>query len=351
MISKGIALADWLDRGHRPSMELVLRIGREIAAGISAGHRRRLIHGGINPANIWLEAPSGRVKILDFGMARSEREDVEITSTGAVMGTPAFRAPEQARGEPPGTSSDLFSLGCVLYRLCTGRLPFEGDSVSAVLTSITTETPPAPRDLNDRIPASLSVLIMRLLHKMPEARPVSAEVVLNELRSIEHELLVERQNAESSEAASHTDVAGLKGQSCAKSLWRRARLNRRRGKKLAWAPSDSRPYWRWSWSRCFWASFWPRLARATTRSSRPNPRRHRPVNRSRCAGHDTKDRRPRAGSTGCRGGFGARREKGQRALGPLSRLPRWIALRRRLITVPTRRRLPPRAPTHRVPPP
>jgi serine/threonine protein kinase/regulation of enolase protein 1 (concanavalin A-like superfamily) len=210
---KGMSLAEWLDRGHRPSVELVLRIGREIAAGLSAAHRRSLIHRDIKPANIWLEAPSGRVKILDFGMARSEREDVEITSTGAVMGTPAFMAPEQARGEPAGTSSDLFSLGCVLYRLCTRRLPFEGDSVVAVLTSISTETPPAPRDLNDRIPASLGDLIMRLLHKMPEARPVSAEVVLNELRSIERELLAERQNAESSEAASQTDVAGLKSQS------------------------------------------------------------------------------------------------------------------------------------------
>ncbi len=129
------------------------------------------------------------------------------------MGTPAFMAPEQARGEPAGTSSDLFSLGCVLYRLCTRRLPFEGDSVIAVLTSISTETPPDPRDLNDRIPASLSVLIMRLLHKMPEARPVSAEVVLKELWSIERELLAERQNAESSEAASRMDVAGLKSQS------------------------------------------------------------------------------------------------------------------------------------------
>ncbi len=210
---KGMSLAEWLDRGHRPSAELVLRIGREIAAGLSAAHRHSLIHRDIKPANIWLEAPSGRVKILDFGMARSEREDVEITATGAVMDTPAFMAPEQARGEPAGTSSDLFSLGCVLYRLCTRRLPFEGGSVVAVLTSISTETPPDPRDLNDRIPASLSVLIMRLLHKMPEARPVSAEVVLKELKSIERELLAERQNAESSEAASQMYVAGLKSQS------------------------------------------------------------------------------------------------------------------------------------------
>ena len=205
---KGMSLDGWLDRGQRPSVELVLRIGREIAAGLSAAHRRSLIHRDIKPANIWLEAPAGRVKILDFGMARSERENVEITGTGAVMGTPAYMAPEQARGEPAGASSDLFSLGCVLYRLCTRRLPFEGDSVIAVLTSLSTETPPAPRNLNDRIPASLSDLIMRLLHKMPEARPVSAEAVDKELRNIESELIAQRQNMESSAAVPPMDVVG-----------------------------------------------------------------------------------------------------------------------------------------------
>ena len=198
---KGMSLGQWLDRGHKPPVEIVLRISREIAAGLSAAHRHSLIHRDIKPANIWLEAPSGRVKILDFGMARSEREDVEITRTGTVMGTPAYMAPEQARGEPAGAGSDLFSLGCVLYRLSTLHLPFEGDSVMAVLTSISTKTPPAPRDLDDRIPAGLSDLIMRLLHKIPEARPVSAEVVVKELRIFERELLADRQKAELAAAA------------------------------------------------------------------------------------------------------------------------------------------------------
>jgi regulation of enolase protein 1 (concanavalin A-like superfamily) len=210
--AKGMSLAEWLDRGGHPSVELVLRIGCQIAAGLSAAHRRNLIHRDIKPANIWLEAQSGRVKILDFGMGRSERAAAEVAGTGEVRGTPAFVAPEQARGEPAGASADLFSLGCVLYRLCTRRLPFEGDSVNAVLTSISTETPPAPRDLNDRVPANLSGLIMRLLHKMPEARPVSAEVVLEELLGIERELLAERRSAESSEATSQMGVGGFKSQ-------------------------------------------------------------------------------------------------------------------------------------------
>ncbi len=204
---KGMSLEQWFRRGRSPSVEVVVRIGREIAAGLAAAHRHWLIHRDIKPANIWLEAPSGRVKILDFGMARSQREDLGITRTGALMGTPAYMAPEQARGEPAGAGSDLFSLGCVLYRLCTLRLPFEGDSVIAVLNAISTETPSAPRDLNEKIPARLSDLIMKLMHKIPEARPVSADAVVKELRDIARELVADRQKAELAAAASLSAVA------------------------------------------------------------------------------------------------------------------------------------------------
>ena len=196
----GMSLAQWLDRGQSPSVELVLRIGREIAAGLSAAHRHGLIHRDIKPANIWLEAPSGRVKILDFGMARSIREDVEITRSGVVMGTPAYMAPEQARGEPPSAGSDLFSLGCVIYRLCTCRLPFEGESVMAVLTALSTTTPHRPRDWRSELPPALDDLVLRLLAKDPADRPESAEVVVKEIRTIERALLAERQKVELSAA-------------------------------------------------------------------------------------------------------------------------------------------------------
>ncbi len=166
----GMSLEQWLERGHSPSVEVVLRLRREIAAGLSAAHRRGLFHRDIKPANIWLEAPSGRVKILDFGMARSRREDVEITHAGTVLGTPLYMAPEQARGEPANAGSDLFSLGCVLYRLCTGRLPFEGESIMAVLTALSTTTPRRARDWRSELPQALDELVMRLLAKDP-ARP------------------------------------------------------------------------------------------------------------------------------------------------------------------------------------
>ena len=204
---KGMSLAQWLDRGQSPSLELVLRIGREIAAGLSAAHRYGLIHRDIKPANIWLEAPSGRVKILDFGMARSVREDVEITRSGAVMGTPAYMAPEQARGEPPSAGSDLFSLGCVIYRLCTCRLPFEGESVMAVLTALSTTAPRPPRAWRSELPPALDELVLRLLAKDPSDRPESAEVVIKGIRTIERALLAERQKAELSPAAPISAVA------------------------------------------------------------------------------------------------------------------------------------------------
>ena len=145
---QGMSLDHWLDRGHKPSVELVLRIGREIAAGLSAAHQHGLIHRDIKPANIWLEAPIGRVKILDFGLARSEREDVQITSPGTVMGTPAYMAPEQARGERRRRIGDLFSLGCVLYRLCTGRVAVRGDDRHGRADVALRRKPPlAPREI------------------------------------------------------------------------------------------------------------------------------------------------------------------------------------------------------------
>ena len=195
---QGVSLHRWFERGRKPSLDLVLRLGREMAAGLAAAHKRGLIHRDIKPANIWLEAPIGRVKILDFGLARSESRDVQITNPGTTVGTPAYMAPEQARGERADASSDLFSLGCVLYQLCTGKLPFPGATVMAVLTSLSVDTPAPPGDQNPTVPPALDALIMGLLAKDPADRPVSAEVVVQVIKSIERELLAERQKAEPS---------------------------------------------------------------------------------------------------------------------------------------------------------
>ncbi|HVK10632.1 MAG TPA: serine/threonine-protein kinase, partial [Gemmataceae bacterium] len=113
----------------------VRRIGHEAALGLAAAHAAGLIHRDIKPANVWLEAPRGRVKILDFGLARATGQDVHLTGSGTVMGTPAYMSPEQANGQPVDARTDLFSLGAMLYRLATGRLPFPGDSAMAILAA------------------------------------------------------------------------------------------------------------------------------------------------------------------------------------------------------------------------
>jgi urea transport system substrate-binding protein len=181
----GQTLEEWLKSGAIPRLADVLRIGREVADGLAAAQECGLIHRDIKPANLWLEAPSGRVKILDFGLARPSDKRSGLTRTGDVVGTPHFMAPEQARGEHVDGRGDLFSLGVVLYLLCSRQLPFRGNSVTAVLTSLAVDSPVPLRELNPDIPAALANLIMRMLEKDPARRPQSAGEVVAALRAIE----------------------------------------------------------------------------------------------------------------------------------------------------------------------
>jgi serine/threonine protein kinase/predicted ATPase len=175
----------WLERVGTPPLVEVLRIGREMARALAAAHARGLIHRDVKPANVWLEAPTRRVKLLDFGLARPLAGDVSLTNSGIVVGTPMYMAPEQARGEPLDGRADLFSLGCVLYQMATGRPPFAGNTALAVMTAVVTETPPPASQFNPAIPASLADLLSRLLAKQPTARPASAEAVGEELQAVE----------------------------------------------------------------------------------------------------------------------------------------------------------------------
>jgi serine/threonine protein kinase len=183
---EGVSLEEWLVKGRRPTPAQAARIGRQIALGLAAAHAHGLIHRDVKPGNIWLEsAQQGRVKLLDFGLARGAGDDHQLTQCGAVVGTPAYMAPEQARGEKVDARADLFSLGCVLYRLCTGRLPFPGDSTMSILTALAVDNPPPVRELNPDIPPALSELVMGLLSKGPASRPASAQAVADALLTVE----------------------------------------------------------------------------------------------------------------------------------------------------------------------
>jgi urea transport system substrate-binding protein len=182
---EGETLEDRLRREGRLSVPEVLRIGQEVADGLAAAHEHGLIHRDIKPANIYLEGPRWRVKILDFGLARATRSHPHLTQTGMVVGTPEYMSPEQARSEEVDARSDLFSLGAVLYALCSGQRPFQGNSLTAVLTALAVDTPRPVRELNPEVPPALAELVESLLAKEPARRPASAHEVRERLQAIE----------------------------------------------------------------------------------------------------------------------------------------------------------------------
>jgi serine/threonine protein kinase/WD40 repeat protein len=154
----------------------VLRIGRQIAAGLDAAHQQGLIHRDIKPGNVMLADASQRVKITDFGLARAV-DDASLTQSGSVTGTPDYMSPEQADGRPLDYRSDLFSLGSILYALCTGGPPFRASGMMAVMKRVSEDTPRPLREVNPDVPDWLEALIARLHAKEPADRfQTAAEV-------------------------------------------------------------------------------------------------------------------------------------------------------------------------------
>ena len=204
---QGEMLDTRLKRERVAPIGFLFKVAREVADGLAAAHAKGLIHRDIKPGNVWIEGDptssdpaqrTRRCKILDFGLARSAAsEDVHLTASGAIMGTPAYMAPEQARGEKVDQRADLFSLGVMLYRMATGKLPFEGPNVMAVLSALANVTPPPVRSRNPNIPEPLSNLIDRLLSKDPAARPASAAEVAAEIRRIVKDLQTKKVTASS----------------------------------------------------------------------------------------------------------------------------------------------------------
>jgi WD40 repeat protein len=184
---KGEALDVRLRRESQLPLAEVLRIGREVAEGLAAAHERGLIHRDVKPGNLWLEGERGRVKVLDFGLARAAGGDSHLTQQGAILGTPAYMAPEQANGRPLDARCDLFALGAVLYRIATGEPPFKGTDPISTMMAVATVQPREPRELNPSLPPALNKLILRLLAKDAADRPASATEVARALLALEQE--------------------------------------------------------------------------------------------------------------------------------------------------------------------
>jgi eukaryotic-like serine/threonine-protein kinase len=165
----GGSLEQRLDSAGRLSDEDTTRIAGEIAAGLAHAHARGFVHRDMKPGNVLFDV-EGRAKIADFGIARIGGADT-ITEAGTVLGTAAYISPEQARGEQATPASDVYSVGVMLYRMLSGRLPFEAQSPVELAAMHRDDEPQPLAAIRPDVPASLATLALSALAKRPEARP------------------------------------------------------------------------------------------------------------------------------------------------------------------------------------
>jgi eukaryotic-like serine/threonine-protein kinase len=166
----GESLADRIAEPVDP-VEAV-RIAVEAATGLVAAHEAGVVHRDVKPENLWV-CPSGRVKLLDFGLARCMLGTASRTSRGIVVGTPHYMSPEQARGEPTDHRSDIYSLGVVLYRMLIGQLPFPGDEPLVVIAHVASGRVAPLHTIAPHFPVDLTRLVDRMLAINPDERPVN----------------------------------------------------------------------------------------------------------------------------------------------------------------------------------
>jgi Tol biopolymer transport system component len=173
-----------------------LRIAIPLADAVGAAHQKGIVHRDLKPANVVLTS-DGRVKVLDFGLAKLREEQPgdmanlptrELTGEGRIVGTVAYMSPEQAAGKLVDHRSDVFSLGVVMYQMLTGEQPFTGDTGVAIISSVLKDAPRSVTDVNRALPRPLGHIIKTCLQKDPERRYQSAKDLRNELQSLKEDL-------------------------------------------------------------------------------------------------------------------------------------------------------------------
>jgi len=176
----GPTLADRL-RGERLPLERSLEIASGVAEALAYAHQQGIVHRDLKPANVLLTR-QGTPRIMDFGIAKDIRAS-STTQAGEVLGTPAYMSPEQADGRTGQVDgrADIYALGAILFRMLTGRAPFEGPSTYDVITKVVTEEPTPPRKLVPTVPKAVEAIVLRCLAKRPEDRYGSAEALAKEL--------------------------------------------------------------------------------------------------------------------------------------------------------------------------
>jgi serine/threonine-protein kinase len=179
---EGENLAERLARGGPLPWPQALAVAGQVARALAAAHAHGLVHRDVKPANVLLSGGSDAplVKVTDFGIARAESA-ATLTGTGALLGSAAYVAPEQASGSPVGPAADLYGLGCVLFEMVTGRPPYQGETAVALATQHVSATVPNPRRLRPELPGAVAAVILRALQKDPAARFESAAAMADAL--------------------------------------------------------------------------------------------------------------------------------------------------------------------------
>ncbi len=179
----GLTVEELLRNQPRLPLDVALSIVLSVCGGLEAAHAAQLVHRDIKPANVILTR-QGAIKVADFGLAKSVDKFVVVTQPGKVVGTPAYMSPEQTRGEPVGTQSDLFSLGVVAFELLCGRRPFSGSSYGEVVDQIQRQNPPAISSINPMIEPPIELVVSRLLAKPLAERYAHASEVIMDLEAL-----------------------------------------------------------------------------------------------------------------------------------------------------------------------
>jgi serine/threonine protein kinase len=200
----GENLKSFLKRSKLLTIGTTISIAKQVCEGLSQAHRLGIVHRDLKPSNIMIDR-EGNVRIMDFGIARSQKTK-GVTGSRIMVGTPEYMSPEQAEAKEVDNRSDIYSLGVLLYEIVSGQLPFEGETPLSVILKHREVRPKNPKEIRAQIPASLSQLILKCLEKDKDKRYENVEALLSDLENIENSLPLSSKSIPKKKPITHKEI-------------------------------------------------------------------------------------------------------------------------------------------------